>query len=114
LGIKLRTEKKLDSLNTLYVNGIKVDQQKPWRFSESERTIFFKLDDKVTNITSQFFGDKSTNDKIIPAYFFCRNCFTVDTKPAAAMNLVLKQKIKPAWAWIMFVILVMLTALGIV
>jgi hypothetical protein len=29
------------------------------------------------------------------------------------MNLVLKQKIKPAWAWIMFVILVMLTALAL-
>jgi hypothetical protein len=113
IAIKLKTEKPVSSFNTLFINGIKVNQLKPWKISEFEKTVFFKLDDEVEQLTTQFLGKSSTNNNIIPVYISVGDSTKETAKASTPIYLILKEKINNKWVWVMGVLLVFLTGLAL-
>jgi hypothetical protein len=113
IGIKINTTKPITFFNTLYLNGIRIEQMKPWKISQPEQTVFFKIDGGVSDLTAQFIGKKATNNNVIPAYFSVGNETEAVPTMQTPVFLLIKQKIKTLWVWLMLTILLILTVVSL-
>src|SRR5438045_2469525 len=54
IAVKLFTQKPVSIFTTLYADGIKIGNLKPWKTSESEKTVFFQLNDSLESLLLKF------------------------------------------------------------
>jgi len=113
IAVKLSTQKSIATFNTLYIDGIKVEGLKPWKSSECDKTVFFKLDKNVENLLLQFIEREATDKTIIEANFSVgteKACLASFSDP---IYIEVKQTIKAVWVWLMVGVFLVLIGFAI-
>jgi len=97
IEIKLQTLRSVDSLSTLYVDGIKVEGLKPWKSNNYDKIIYFKLDASIQELLLKFLERKAMDKAIIPVYFSVGNSARPVAKATDPVFIEVKQKINIWW-----------------
>lgn len=113
IAVKLRTSKAISSFNTLFLNGIKLNDLAPWKTSECDRTVFFRLNSSVERLVLQFADNEQSDKSIVKAYFAIGDTSECRARAIDPIYLEVKQKLKPLWGWIMAITLFIMIVLGL-
>src|SRR6185312_8133010 len=113
IAIKLVTTKNIDSLNTLYVDGIAVTGLKPWKTNNAEKILYFRLDDKVQDILLKFLESSPFEKSIVSVHFGVGNTRYYVSNKNLPIYVEVRQKISHFWIWLAAVALFVLALISV-
>lgn len=108
IAIKLATQRPVSAFTTLYIDGIKIDNLKPWKISECDKTVFFQLNRDVEKLLLQFTENESFDKNFITTNLSIGTDSQCLARSSDHFYLEVKQKIKGIWVWVMSLLFVML------
>ena len=106
--IKLATKRNIDSLGILYVDGIAVTGLKPWKTNNIEKTLYFKLEDRVLDILLKFLESSPFEKSVVTVYFSIGDGRNYINNTRIPIYVEVRQKINHAWIWLAAVVLTIL------
>jgi hypothetical protein len=104
IAIKLITQKPISTFTTLYADGIKINNLKPWKVSESEKIVFFKLNDSLEHLLLRFTESKSGEKNILAVIFSVGTDTESLAKAKDPIYIEVNQHINPGWVWVMTIL----------
>ncbi len=104
IAIKLFTQKPISTFTTLYVDGIQIGNLKPWKVSESEKIVFFQLNENIKTLLLQFTESKSAEKNVIAVIFSVGTNIKSLAKASDPMYIEVNQRINLAWVWLMTIL----------
>jgi hypothetical protein len=108
--IKLSTQKNIDSIGTLYVDGIAVTGLKAWKTNDMEKTLYFRLDDRVQDVLLKFLESSPFEKSVVKVYFSVGNAHNYVPNNRIPLYVEVRQKIDHIWIWISAILLILLAA----
>ena len=99
--IKVKTAKNIDSLATLYIDGLKVTGLKPWETNDGEKILYFTLNERVVKLIEQYSESSSSDEKITAIYLGIGNETKIFAQSKTPLFLEIRQKID--WRWLLFI-----------
>ena len=105
IAVQLSTVKPIASFTTLYVDGLAVPELRPWKVSDRDKTVLFKLDHNLQDLVVEFLESKAIDKAVIPIYFSVGDSVQYVNKGTVPIYLEVKQKISRIWVWIIAAIL---------
>jgi hypothetical protein len=113
IAIKLSAATNIDSLNTLYVDGIIVTGLKPWKRNYSEKILYFRLDEKVQDILLKFLESSPFEKSTLTVYFGVGNTHKYIDNIHLPLYVEVRQKISHWWIWLAAVVLLILAVASV-
>lgn len=113
IAIKVSTSTNIDSLETLYVNGIPVPKLKPWKINYSQMTLYFRLDENVQDILLKFLESNPFEKSILTVHFGLGNKHKYINNTNLPLYVEVRQKISQWWIWFATIVLVILALAGL-
>jgi len=113
IALKLKTSQPVASFTKLFIDGLEVPDVKPWRVSEADKTIFFRIDSRVQNFADEFLKTKSADKTFMPIYIGVGSTSGSRIDSSIPIYLEVKQQIKMIWVIAMICVIVLLTAVGL-
>lgn len=111
--IKVSTQKRMDSLGTLYVDGIAVNGLKPWKTNEADKTLYFRLDDRVQDILLTFLASSPFEKSVLPVHFSIGGPHSYIVNNSLVLYVEVRQKISHLWIWAAAVLLALLAGISL-
>jgi hypothetical protein len=111
--IKVNTYKPLDSLTTLYVDGIATVGLKPWKTNDADKTLYFRLDDQVQNTLLNFLESNPFEKSILKVYFSVGGPHSYISNNHQPLYVEVRQKISHLWIWAAAILLILLAGISL-
>lgn len=117
LAIKVITSKNIDSLNTLYVDGIAVNGLRYFKTNYAEKILYFRLNNKIQDTLLKF-SESSPFEKTIVAVNLgvgsgARTPHNYISNAHLQTYIEIRQKINNVWIWISVIALLLLSISGL-
>jgi hypothetical protein len=113
LAIKVITTKNIDSLNTLYVDGIAVNGLKYFKTNYADKILYFRLNDKVQDTLLKFSESSPFEKTIVAVNLGVGNGRSYISNVHLPTYIEIRQKINNVWIWISVIALVLLSISGL-
>lgn len=113
IAITVSTTKHIDSLGTLYVDGIAVTGLKPWKTNDIKKILYFRLDSRVQDILLKFLESSPFEKSVLTVHFSVGNARTFISNTNIPIYMVVRQKISHWWIWGGAVVLLLLAFAGL-
>lgn len=108
IAIRVSTNTNIDSLGTLYVDGIAVPNAKAWKTNFSEKTLYFRLDENVQNVLLKFLESSPFEKSTLTVYFSVGNDHKYINNAHFPLYVEVRQRINHWWIWLAAVIILIL------
>lgn len=99
IAIRVATTRHIDSLGTLYVDGIAVAGLKAWKTNDIKKVLYFRLDSRVQDILLKFLESSPFEKSVLTVYFSVGNARTFISNTNIPIYMVVRQKISHWWIW---------------
>ncbi|HTE01468.1 MAG TPA: hypothetical protein VK668_19410 [Mucilaginibacter sp.] len=113
IAIKLSASTNIDSLTTLYADGIPVPNVKPWKINYAERTLYFRLDENVQDMLLKFLESSPFEKSILAVHFGVGNAHKYIPNIHAPLYVEVRQKISHWWIWLAAIALLILAVVSL-
>jgi hypothetical protein len=108
IAVKVYTTKNIDSLGTLYLDGIAVKGLSSWKSNDNEKIIYFQLDRNVQDLLLKFLKSDPFEKSVLPVYFSVGDKDKSIAKSTVKMYIEVRQRIPSFWIYIIAIAIVVL------
>lgn len=113
IAIKVLTNKNVDSLNTLYVDGIALNGLKYFKTNYSDKILYFRLNDRVQDTLLKFAESSPFEKTIVAVNLGVGNRHSYISNLHLPTYIEIRQKINDFWILISVIVLVILSGAGL-
>jgi hypothetical protein len=95
------------------VDGIAVNGLKPWKTNEADKTLYFRLDDRVQDILLTFLASSPFEKSVLPVHFSIGGPHSYIANNSLVLYVEVRQKISHLWIWAAAVLLALLAGVSL-
>lgn len=104
IAVRVGTSRPLREFNVMYIDGVRVDGFTASRVNEYEKTVYFKLNQKIQNVLEQYLQSNAVNTEIVPVYVALGNKIRPLVSTKQPFYIEVRQDIH--WTWVVLIIVV--------